>query len=144
MGVFSPLRNLQILDLTNVADLPYHSIFENVTKSRRGLRLFMKAFVDDIAKVSDRDGREHIDYVPAQIVTEYFRRVFRLSDGRRLDGVAFPSTRYRNGQNLALFVSRDDIREVSEWGKVLRFHPRLTRHYQVRAQDGQVLDWQLV
>lgn len=143
VGVFSPLRSLRILDLTGVAKLPFYSIFEKVTRSRRGLRLFMNAFVDDIAKVSARDGREHIDYVPAQIVTEYFRRVFRSSSGERLDGVVFLSTRYPQGRNVSLFIDRHDVRELSRYGDTLCFHSRLTKHYRVKTRDGQAISWQL-
>jgi hypothetical protein len=103
--------------------------------------VFLSAFIDDIARTTERDGREHIDYVPAQIVTEYFRRVFRTPDGGRLDGIVYPSTRDPQGRNLGLFIDRDDIRELSRWGETLRFHPRLTRRFTVTAADGVVTGW---
>ena len=60
------------------------------------------------------DGREHIDYVPSQIVTEYFRHVYRTYDGKPLDGIIFPSAHVRNGKNFVIFASSDDLRPVTE------------------------------
>lgn len=143
MGVFSPLRPLLVLDLSGQTPLPYVGIFHNATRSRRGLARFMSAFIEDIARISARDGREHIDYVPAQIVTEYFRRVFR-DKGAFLDGIIYPSTRSARGRNIALFVQRDDIQELSRWGETLRFRPRLSRFFNVIAVDGVVRSWEEV
>ena len=140
-SVFSPLRPLSVLDLSRTSDLPRVGIFDNVTRARRGLAVFLSAFIDDIARTTERDGREHIDYVPAQVVTEYFRRVFRTPDGGRLDGIVYPSTRDPEGRNIALFIDRDDIRELSHRGETLRFHPRLTRRFTVTAADGVVTGW---
>ena len=143
MGVFSPLRPLVVLDLSQEKPLPYLGIFHNATRAKRGLANFMAAFVDDIARVTARDGREHIDYVPAQIVTEYFRRVFRADD-TELDGIIYPSTRNAAGRNIALFVDRGDIEGLSRWGKTLRFRPRLNRRFQITAADGIVQSWKEV
>jgi hypothetical protein len=140
-GVFSPLRPLAVLDLSRPSELPRVGIFDNVTRARRGLAVFLSSFIGDIARTTERDGREHIDYVPAQIVTEYFRRVFRTPDGGRLDGIVYPSTRDPDGRNVALFLGRDDVRELSNWGETLRFHPRLTRRFNVTAADGVVTGW---
>ncbi|BBD03373.1 MULTISPECIES: HEPN-associated N-terminal domain-containing protein [Sphingobium] len=140
MGVFSPLRPLRLLDLSGQAPLPYVGIFHNATRGQRGLAQFMSAFIDDIARISARDGREHIDYVPAQIVTEYFRRVFRIDDAA-LDGIIYPSTRSAQGRNIALFVQRDDIQGLSRWGETLRFRPRLSSFFNVTAVDGVVQGW---
>jgi hypothetical protein len=140
MGVFSPLRPLLVLDLAGERRLLHVGIFHNATRAKRGLANFMAAFIDDIARVSARDGREHIDYVPAQIVTEYFRRVFRIDD-RALDGIIYPSTRNEAGRNIALFVDRDDIQGLSRWGETLRFRPRLNRRFHVGAAGGVVQGW---
>ena len=141
LGVFSPTRNLRILDLTRTRDLPHRTIFENVSASARGLPAFVEAFTDDISTITARDGREHIDYVPAQIVTEYFRRVFVTADEERLDGIIYPSTRSAEGKNIALFFDRRNIKGLS-WGEPsLRFHRRLVKRFNVRARKGLVTGW---
>ncbi len=143
LGVFSPLRPLLVLDLSREQALPYLGIFHKATPAKRGLANFMKAFVSDIARVTARDGREHIDYVPAQIVTEYFRRVFRFGEDA-LDGIIYPSTRNATGRNIALFVDRADIKGLSQWGNTLQFRPRLNRRFEITASDGIVHGWQEV
>jgi RES domain-containing protein len=141
VGVFSPLKDLSVLDLTHVEQLPHRSIFENVTASGRGYKAFLEAFAEDVARVTARDGREHIDYVPAQIVTEYFRRVFVTPEGERLDGIMYPSTRNPGGRNLALFFNRRDISGLYWRGDALRFHPRLAQRFNVQARRGGVIGW---
>jgi len=148
VGLFSPSRPLKVLDLARAEPLPYRSIFEAVTPAMRGLPAFIEAFRDDIAKVTARDGREHIDYVPAQIVTEYFRRVFVVEDGEggeeRLHGILYPSTRNPAGRNVALFVSREEIKGTPFEDPVLRFHPRSTGRFLVTAGDDAVSSWERV
>ncbi len=145
VGAFSPLRPLMVLDLSGREPLPYRSIFENVTSAMRGLRSFVNAFTADIAITTERDGREHIDYVPSQIVTEYFRRVFVVAGKFRLDGIIYPSTRNPSGRNIALFVTRDQIDGLSTWrDSVLRFRPRGTGQFLVKARRGRVISWSKV
>jgi len=147
VGTFSPTRPLRVLDLARPVPLAHHSIFEPVTPAMRGLPAFVEAFRDDIAKVTARDGREHIDYVPAQIVTEYFRRVFVI-EGEfgedRLDGIVYPSTRNPAGRNVALFVSRAEIETGPYRDPVLRFHSRSTGRFLVAAENGVVTGWERV
>ena len=142
LGTFSPTRNLRILDLTRTDGLKRRTIFENVSTSARGLPDFIEAFTADVSTVTARDGREHIDYVPAQIVTEYFRRVFVTADGARLDGIIYPSTRNADGRNVALFFDRRDIEGISWRDASLRFHRRLVRRFNVRARKGVVTGWE--
>jgi hypothetical protein len=83
-------------------------------RSDRDRVLFLKAFAESISQPVTHDGREHIDYVPSQIVTEYFRHVYRTDDDKQLDGIIFPSARVRKGKNFVIFASSDDLRPVAE------------------------------
>jgi hypothetical protein len=57
---------------------------------------------------------EHVDYVPTQIVTEYFRHRFRLSGGGSLDGIKYRSS--RTGQPACvLFFDSDDCGGETEF-----------------------------
>ena len=51
-----------------------------------------------------RDGLEHVDYVPTQVVTEWFRHVFQTEDGAHVDGVIYPSARFDGGVCCVLFL----------------------------------------
>jgi hypothetical protein len=52
--------------------------------------------------------REHIDYVPTQVVTEWFRTVFRHG-GTILDGIIHPSTQNPGGHSLLPFATRHSV-----------------------------------
>jgi hypothetical protein len=100
IGTFQPVRDLLLLDLAELPGVP--SVFELGSHGRIHALRFLHAFADDVSGPIARDGREHIDYVPTQIVTEYFRRVFRTDDGDALDGIIYRSS--RNGERaLVLF-----------------------------------------
>ncbi len=72
--------------------------------------MFFEEFVDDLTKAIDRDERVHLEYVPTQIVVEYFRRQFhRDFQGPPLDGVMYPSARCEGGVAVALFCDRSAI-----------------------------------
>ena len=80
IGTFRATRALRVLDLADLPDIP--SVFEEDGHHRIHPLRFLHAFAHDIVKPIARDGREHIEYVPTQIVTEYFRRVFRDAEDR--------------------------------------------------------------
>lgn len=48
---------------------------------------FLQKFIHDITLPVELDGREHVDYVPTQVFTEYLRYAFLA----RVDGLTFPS-----------------------------------------------------
>jgi hypothetical protein len=60
------------------------------------------------------DGREHIDYVRPQIVTEYIRHVNRSDEGKQLEGIVFPRSRFPKGKNLVVFATQEDLKPTSE------------------------------
>lgn len=142
IGTFSPLRPLKVLDLRADRPVPAPTIFDNASARARGLPGFVEAFRDEIARPVARDGREHIDYVPSQIVTEFIRRVYRTGAGERLDGVLYPSTKNSGGTCVALFADRSDIVTSAAGARrdaFLRFRPRSPRHLVVHLRrDGRV------
>jgi len=100
-GTFHALRGLAVLDLAELPPVP--SVFD---VDRHGLihpLRFLHAFAEDISQPIARDDREHIGYVPTQIVTEYFRRVFLLPDGKRLDGMIYRSAKNPGERAFVLF-----------------------------------------
>lgn len=112
VGTFRSLRDLTVLDLANLPSIP--SVFDQERHRTIHSLRFLHQFARDISQPIARDGHEHIDYVPTQIVTEYFRRVFRLKDGNPIDGILYRSAKNADGQAFVLFcenhqcVSLDD------------------------------------
>ncbi len=116
---FDSQRDLAILDLTDLPPLP--SIFDDSCRDQREGLLFLNRFVEEISKPVRKDGREHIEYVPSQVVSEYFALGFQ-ANGRPLDGIAYPSAVRPGGRNLVLFPSKrgyernfDQVLFMSSW-----------------------------
>lgn len=91
VGAFRPARELPVLDLSELVGVP--SIFDSGGRSRRPATRFISKFIRDMAEPIVRDGREHIEYVPTQVVTEYFRRVHHLLGHARVHGIIYRSSR---------------------------------------------------
>ncbi len=112
IGTFRPTRNLRVLDLANLPEVP--SVFEDDGHRRIHPLRFLHAFARDIAKPINRDGREHIEYVPSQIVTEYFRHVFRDADNRAIDGIIYRSSKDGGTHALVLFCENQQCSAVKD------------------------------
>lgn len=99
-------RPLQVLDLSELPPVP--SIFE-ASREWRGAILFLREFVKSISAPVVHDGGEHVEYVPTQVLTEYFRRQVSQPDGSPLDAIVYPSARRRRGRSLVVFRSREEL-----------------------------------
>lgn len=118
-ATFKVLKDLVLLDLVNLPGVP--SIFDgdeaNLDRAALG---FLHEFVDDLTKPVSKDGREHVEYVPSQVVTEYVR--YRLGEklGKPISGIRYPSARLENGVGCVLFFAQEDLQEP-RFGEELPF-----------------------
>ncbi len=98
-GRFGATKSLKIL---NLIDLPaITSIFDYERLREREFLLFLIEFVKAISRPVEKDGAEHVEYVPSQVVCEYFASVFQQE--APLDGMLYPSAVREGGRNLVLF-----------------------------------------
>ena len=74
IGKFRTKDELVVLDLTCLPEPP--SVFDLDQYDRYQAIVFLQDFVDQISRQVAKDGMEHIEYVPSQIVCEYFAQVF--------------------------------------------------------------------
>jgi HEPN superfamily RES-like protein/RES domain-containing protein len=102
VATFKTARDAWVVDLTALPPIP--SPFDSERRHLHGSIHFLWSFVRDFIKPIERDGREHIEYVPTQVVTEYLRHVFRTETGRRVRGVIYSSSRNGGGKCCVLFV----------------------------------------
>jgi len=105
IGRFNSSRPLHVVDLTGVLDLP--SLFDPSARHLREKVRLLREFAEAIAEPIQKDGREHIEFVPSQVVTEYFRDVFRVEGGTPIDGIMYRSSRRRGGVCYVLFVDNE-------------------------------------
>lgn len=112
-GTLQTTRDLYLLDLTELPQIP--SIFDEQNYDKRPALIFLHHFQEELSAPIERDGREHYEYVPTQIVAEYFRRVFRDGD-RRIDGLKFKSSRKGAGTCYCIFAAPDNCTDAGVIG----------------------------
>ncbi|MED1539937.1 HEPN-associated N-terminal domain-containing protein [Bacillus inaquosorum] len=118
IGEFKNNSNLILLDLTSLPALP--SIFDEKEREKRWMVRFLQQFLIDFTKPIDKDGREHVDYVPTQIVTEYFRYVYETSNKSPVAGIAYPSS-INNEKAYVLFFENQNCKDFeSDTGLTLK------------------------
>lgn len=97
IGGFRSTRALTILDLTKTPKMP--SVFDPGSRHAYVMARFLRDFVRAVTAPVIPDGREHVEYVPTQVVTEYLRWV----PSTRLDGIALPSAQSKVGAKTYVF-----------------------------------------
>ncbi len=101
IATFTLTKPLEIIDLTQLPSAP--SLFDVAHKDAREQALFAQAFVEAISAPVRKDGHEHIDYVPSQVVCEYLAQIFEPTTGTKLGGLIYPSAVHPGGKNLVIF-----------------------------------------
>ena len=106
VATFKTLKKLTVIDLTDLPELP--SLFDKEKRHLRTPLKFLRSFLLDFSKPikKDDDDREHIEYVPTQVVTEYFRHVFRQGP-KKIEGIIYQSAQKRNGKSCVLFCDSE-------------------------------------
>ena len=110
VGKFETNRPIVLLDISNVPPLP--SIFKMIPDSlevdpRRAIE-FLAHISEEISKPITRDGRQHIEYVPTQVVTEFIRAQ-ELLGRTAIDGIKYESARNPGHSSYVLFATQDDV-----------------------------------
>lgn len=107
---FKNLRELIVLDLTNLPSLP--SIFSEKKDERPTLQ-FLHGFAQEISEPLPKDDNLKLQYIPTQILTEYFRYFVTESNHKKLDGICYQSAVHPSGKNYALFFDQNDFKDVN-------------------------------
>lgn len=116
IGTFRTLRNMMILDLADLPDVP--SMFMEIPDSAEIDPIpslsFLHGVADDISRPIVHDDRIHIDYVPTQVVTEFVRGTEIGESAAKIDGIRYRSSRSDTGISLVLFADTHNIVGASE------------------------------
>nr|QEO73821.1 hypothetical protein [uncultured bacterium] len=97
VGAFETTRHLTLLNLADLPPIP--SLYHEAGRGSRYYDMrFLHSFAVDLGKPVTLDGRERVEYVPTQVVTEYLRFVPDFA----VDGILFRSAQ-NNGVNCVLF-----------------------------------------
>lgn len=109
---FVTLRDMQVVDLSRIPKVP--SLFDEKRAHDRPAFRFLHDFSAAISQPIAGDEREHIEYVPTQVVTDYFRRIFRNDDGSSVDGLLYRSSRRSGGECCVLFVANAECVDLED------------------------------
>jgi transcription elongation factor Elf1 len=130
-GLFRPCKELTLIDLS--IDLGIPDIFDENPPLHKQKVQFLKGFINDFTKPIERTDKAHIDYVPTQIITEFFRLVFKFDDNTCPDGIIYPSSKIKGEKALVIFAdSSQCIDKNTEFNpthklvlhKVTRYDPK--------------------
>jgi hypothetical protein len=106
---FQTTRDATVLDLTTLpARLGFFEQQSDSSYVDRYALEFLHRFVESMAAKVARGAQEYIDYVPTQVVTEWFRTAFRHRR-KAIDGIRYMSAQRAKGRSLVLFAARDDL-----------------------------------
>jgi hypothetical protein len=108
---FKLLKDICLVDLSKVPPIP--GFFEDASYSYHEI-VFLNDFVVDISKDIKKDGREHIEYVPTQIVTEYLRFLHNNETTGRIYGLIYPSSKNKGKKSVVIFCKNEHCVEKGE------------------------------
>ena len=101
IGEFSAIQPLRMIDFT---EIPNASFFSNY--NLHGLE-FLRSFSKSIAQPYPRDNKVNIEYVPTQIMTEYFRHIFTFGS-QHINGLIYNSAQCHGKKCCVLFLNQKD------------------------------------
>jgi len=109
LGEFSNGREIALLDLANLPDIPslFCEIPDSMEYNPRRVLQFLHRVSREISQPDMRDGREHIEYAPSQIVTEFVRS--RSTEDGRIDGIRYPCAVHPGNASYVLFADQDNV-----------------------------------
>lgn len=123
VGQFSATKELNVVDLTALPPMP--SPFDKEKRDQRWMISFLKSFVSEISQPIEL-GRDQVDYVPTQVMTEY---LLRIHEGhKRIDGIRFQSAAHPGGINVALDIANENFIEATVVGDQSTLQMQLLSH----------------
>lgn len=102
-GRFSNTKDCLVLDLVELPDPP--SIFDEDKRHLRRPLIFLADFAEQVSQPLEDGDREHIDYVPTQVVAEFLRMAFQAESGQVM-GIRYRSAQLEDGVCVDLFLDQ--------------------------------------
>lgn len=114
LGEFLTTSEMRLVDLASLPEIP--SVFDEDNRDDRPTIRFLRQFARIVSQPAGETraaGREIVDYIPTQVVTEYLWHVFGDQHAAgRIDGILYQSAQHNEGVCCALFVPRDNCVEA--------------------------------
>lgn len=112
---FKNLKELVILDLTQISTISTPSIFDVKNRDLREPLFFLRELLADLTRPIE--SMHSIEYIPAQVIGEYFRYVHK-HNGKQVDGIAYGSSKQKGGICYVLFAEHEKClpQDKKHWG----------------------------
>ena len=123
--LFEAMRPLRILDLDHLGQ--HGSYYSSGGRDWWHRSKFLRYFSQEVSKPFARDNRQHIDYVPTQVFTEYVRYHMRGPDGESVDGICYLSSRNHRPCYVLFFDQDDCLKPRKDRPQSLAFVPASLR-----------------
>jgi hypothetical protein len=133
---FENLRNLTLLDLTKIQKIKLPSIFDKSNRKYRAAIEFLRELYEEITRPIEY--MKSIEYIPVQIISEYFRYLFRYKR-KKIDGIIYNSSKNNKKICYALFYNHAQCLPVVQEDKIYGYRQMMriidseTRTYKVNA-----------
>lgn len=109
---FKLKKEIYVVDFNRLPKLP--SIFDYKKVKTHYLIRFLYDLVRDFTQEIKKDGKEHIEYVPTQVVTEYFRYPFNKNRQNIIEGIVYPSSKNKSESSSVIFWNNEECLENLE------------------------------
>ncbi|MDE1208171.1 HEPN-associated N-terminal domain-containing protein [Tenacibaculum larymnensis] len=109
---FKLKKEIYVVDFNRLPKLP--SIFDYKKVKTHYLIRFLYDLVRDFTQEIKKDGKEHIEYVPTQVVTEYFRYPFNKNRQNIIEGIVYPSSKNKSESSSVIFWNNKECLEYLE------------------------------
>lgn len=103
-AIFRNKESLNLIDFTKILSINLFN--EKLRKEDYYLTTFLHDFIKDISRPIKHDGKEHIEYVPTQILTEFFRYI-HPHHKKSVDGIIYPSSKDGKSKVVVLFMDHE-------------------------------------
>lgn len=102
VAAFRVKSQIDVIDFTYLPPIPSRLD----TKRAKDIEsiVFLRKFIQDLSQPVEKDGKDHIEYIPTQIITEYIRFFFSKSRKLRVGGIIYSSTRHEGKKACVLFM----------------------------------------
>ena len=98
---FELRRPIRVIDLTVFRNVKDYRPFDKRYADRHKLFRFLNEFLKELKSPISPEEAD-LDYLPAQVVAEYFRHHMGTEIGK-IEGIIYYSSQKKNGKNIALF-----------------------------------------
>ena len=105
LAKFKLLKDIVLVDLSKIP--PYLGFFEDANYNNQQIE-FLNDFVKAVSAPIEKDGREHIDYIPTQVITEHLRYVHhKQNDNEKIYGLVYPSSKPGGKKSIVIFCENE-------------------------------------